>query len=167
MARQVFYSFHFARDSQRVSQVKNMGVVGGQQILSSNDWEDVKKGGNDAIKQWIAEEMKGKSCLVVLIGKETAGRKWVKYEIEKAWNDKKGVVGVYIHNLKNLAGEQDTKGNNPFTTFTMCEGKKQMSNTVKAYDPPYTTSTYVYDHIKENLADWVEEAISIRNAFTC
>jgi hypothetical protein len=123
LARQVFYSFHFARDSQRVSQVKNMGVVGGQRILSSNDWEDVKKGGNDAIEQWIAEEMKGKSCLVVLIGKETAGRKWVKYEIEKAWNDKKGVVGVYIHNLKNLAGEQDTKGNNPFTTFTMCEGK--------------------------------------------
>jgi hypothetical protein len=42
-----------------------------------------------------------------------------------------------------------------------------MSNTVKAYDPPYTTSTYVYDHIKENLADWVEEAISIRNDFRC
>jgi hypothetical protein len=167
VARQVFYCFHFARDSHRVSQIKNMGVVEGQPILSSNEWEDVKKGGDAAIKKWIDEEMKGKSCLVVLIGKETAGRKWVKYEIEKAWNDKKGVLGVYIHNLKNLAGLQDTKGGNPFTTFTMCEGKKQMSNIAKAYDPPYSASTSVYDHIKSNLPNWVEEAISIRNNFKC
>jgi hypothetical protein len=167
VARRVFYSFHFARDSHRVSQVKNMGVVEGQPILSSNDWEDVKKGGDDAIKKWIDDEMSGKSCLVVLIGKETAGRKWVNYEIKKAWDDKKGVVGVYIHNLKNLAEDQDTKGGDPFATFTMCEGKKRMSNTVKAYDPPYSTSTDVYNHIKNNLALWVEEAITIRNNFTC
>jgi hypothetical protein len=167
VARKVFYSFHFARDSHRVSQVKNMGAVEGQPILSSNEWEDVKKGGNAAIQKWIDEEMKGKSCLVVLIGKETAGRKWVDYEIEKAWNEKKGVVGVYIHNLKNLLESQDTKGANPFTTFTMCDGKQRMSTTVKAYDSGYSTSTNVYDHIKKNLSSWVEEAISIRENFKC
>jgi hypothetical protein len=37
-----------------------------------------------------------------------------------------------------------------------------LSSIVKAYNPPYSTSTYVYDHIKEKLGDWVEEAISIR-----
>jgi hypothetical protein len=38
-----------------------------------------------------------------------------------------------------------------------------LSAIVKAYDPPYTTSTLVYNHIKDNLETWVEEAITIRN----
>jgi hypothetical protein len=40
-----------------------------------------------------------------------------------------------------------------------------LASVVKAYDPPYSTSTYVYDHIKQNLADWVDEAITIRNNY--
>ena len=162
MARKVFYSFYFARDSHRVSQVKQMGVLEGQPILSSNQWEEVKEGGDTAIEDWIAKEMKDKSCLVVLIGSATAGRKWVKHEIKKAWADEKGVVGVYIHNLKNLSGEQDSKGSNPFSGITVGEDKEALSSLVNAHDPPYTTSTYVYDHIKEHLADWVEKAIAIR-----
>lgn len=160
MARKVFHSFHFKRDSQRVSQVRNMGVIEGQPVLSSNEWEDVKKGGDPAIKAWIDKQMSGKGCVVVLIGSQTAGRKWVKYEIEKGWNDKKGVVGVYIHNLKNLAGTQDSKGKNPFDDFTI--GTKKLSSVVKAYDPPYSSSKNVYDHIKNNLESWVDEAITIR-----
>ena len=109
MARRVFYSFYFKQDSQRVSQVKNMGVVEGQPILSSNEWEEVKKGRDKAIEDWIAAGMKGKPSLVVLIGSATAGRRWVDHEITKAWNDSKGVVGVYSHNLKNLAGLQSSK----------------------------------------------------------
>jgi antiphage defense system Thoeris ThsB-like protein len=166
MARKVFYSFYFKQDSQRVSQVKNMGVVEGQPILSSNEWEELKKGGDKAIEDWIAQEMKGKSCLVVLIGSATAGRKWVDHEITKAWNDGKGVVGVYIHNLKNLAGEQDSKGANPFSGFTVGEAKANLSTVVKAYDPPDPTSTEVYQNIDDNLESWIEEAIQIRKDFT-
>jgi hypothetical protein len=137
-----------------------MGAIEGQPILSANEWEQVERNGEAAIKKWINEQMAGKSCNVVLIGSATAGRKWVKYEIKKAWDDGKGVVGVYIHGLKNLGGEQAAKGANPFNDFTV--GAKNMSSIVKAYDPPYTSSKYVYDHIKSNLADWVEEAIKIR-----
>ncbi|WP_229781736.1 TIR domain-containing protein [Agromyces mediolanus] len=158
--RKVFYSFHYKRDSQRVSQVKNMGVVEGQPILSANKWEEVEGGGEAAIKEWIATEMSGKSCLVVLIGAQTAGRKWVNYEIIKAWNDRKGVLGIHIHNLKNLNGDQDTKGGNPFGGISV--GDKSLSSIVKTYDPPYSTSTYVYSHIKDNLEAWVEDAIAIR-----
>lgn len=165
MARKVFYSFYFKQDSHRVSQVKQMGVIEGQPILSSNQWEEVKKGGDKAIEEWIAKEMKGKSCLVVLIGSATAGRKWVKHEIKKAWNDDKGVLGVHIHNLKNLAGQQTTKGSNPFIDFEL-KNKEKLFSVVKTYDPPYTTSTNVYDYIKENLEDWVEEAIELRKNFT-
>ncbi len=59
-----------------------------------------------------------------------------------------------------MFGEQSVKGRNPFEDLTL-EGKS-FSEIVKVYDTPYVTSTYVYDHIKENIEGWVEEAISIR-----
>lgn len=165
MSRKVFYSFHFIPDSWRASQVRNIGIVEGNQPVSDNDWEDVKKGGNDAIQKWINNQLHGRSCTIVLIGKNTAGRKWIKYEIEKSWNDGKGVVGIYVHNLKNANGEQTSKGNNPFDDFTMKRDGKKLSSIVKVYDPPYSDSTDVYDYIKNNLESWVEEAISIRENY--
>lgn len=165
MKRKVFYSFHYVPDNWRAGQVRNIGVVEGNAPVSDNSWEEVKKKGDKAIQEWIDNELKGRSCTVVLIGENTAGRKWINYEIEKSWNDKKGVVGIYIHNLKDKSGKQSKKGNNPFASFTVGSDKKKMSEIVKAYDPPYTTSTFVYDHIKENLSKWVEEAISIRNNY--
>jgi hypothetical protein len=159
MARRTFYSFHYKPDNWRASEVRNMGVVDGNRPCSDNDWETITKGGDEKIKKWIAEQMDGKSCVIVLIGENTAGRKWINYEIVKGWNDGKGVVGVYIHNLKDRDGRQSSKGANPFASI----GNGMLSSIVKAYDPPYSSSTSVYDYIKENLADWVEKAISIRN----
>lgn len=164
MARKVFYSFHYKADGWRVSQVRNMGVVEGSQLLNDNDWEKVKKGGDKAIQSWIDGQLSGKSCAVVLIGANTAGRRWVKYEIENAWNSNKGLVGVYIHKLQDASENQSTQGRNPFDDFTIDSGRKKLSSVVKAYNPPYQSSTYVYDYIKENIASWVEEAISIRDS---
>jgi len=165
--RRVFYSFHYEKDNWRAAQVRNMGVVEGNTPVSDNDWEEVKKGGDKAIQNWIDEQLKGRTCTIVLIGEKTAGRKWINYEIEKSWNSEKGVVGIYIHNLKDKDGNQSKKGRNPFDDFTITVNgvKKKMSTIVKAYDPPYTTSTYVYDYIKNNLESWVEEAIKIRNEY--
>jgi len=160
MARAVFYSFHYKPDNWRASKVRQMGALEGNQLLSDNDWEDVTSGGEQAIKNWIAEQMRGKLCEVVLIGASTAGRKWVKYEIEKAWDDRKGVVGVYIHNLLDSSGRSSSKGANPFGG--VARQGRYLSSIVKAYDPPYVTSTFVYEHIRDNVAEWVEEAIQIR-----
>ena len=165
VARQTFFSFHYKPDNWRASEVRNIGAVEGNKPCSDNDWETVTKKGDPAIQDWIDAQMKGRSCAIVLIGTGTAGRKWINYEIEKAWNDGKGVVGIYVHNLKDSDGKQSNKGTNPFTSFTIGKDKKKLSDYVKAYDPPYSTSTYVYDHIKDNLADWVEEAIEIRSGF--
>lgn len=163
MARRVFYSFHYKPDCSRAAQVRNMGVVDGNKPASDNDWETVKKGGDNAIKKWINEQLSGKSCAVVLIGEKTAGRKWINYEIEKAWNDGKGVVGVYIHRLKDLDGNQSNKGNNPFENFKV--GDEVLSSIVKAYNPPYSDSKEVYSYIKNNLSEWIEEAIEIRGKY--
>jgi hypothetical protein len=140
--------------------------VEGNQAVSDNDWESITKGGDSAIQKWIDGQLSGKSCAVVLIGNATAGRKRINYEIEKAWNDKKGVVGIYVHNLKDRDGKQVIKGRNPFDEFTMNRDKTtKLSSVVKAYDPPYSTSTNVYDYVTSKLAGWVDEAISIREKY--
>lgn len=163
MARRVFYSFHYKPDNWRASQVRNMGVIEGNRPCSDNDWETITQGGDESIKKWIAEQLDGKSCVVVLIGSNTAGRKWINYEIVKGWNDVKGVVGIYVHNLQDSNEKQSTKGDNPFASIKYGDSGKMLSSIVKAYDPPYSISKNVYDHIKTNLADWVAEAISIRS----
>lgn len=165
MARRAFYSFHYKPDNWRASQVRNIGVVEGNTPVSDNDWEEITTGGVTAIQNWIDEQLKGRSCTIVLIGQKTAGRKWIKYEIETSWNSDKGVLGIYIHNLKDSDENKSAKGKNPFDDFTVGTDKKKLSGIVKAYDPPYSISTNVYEHISENLENWVEEAVTIRDNY--
>ena len=165
MARRTFYSFHYKPDNWRASQVRNMGVIEGNRPVSDNDWEQIKRGGDKAIQKWIDGQLKGKSCTIVLIGAKTAGRKWIDYEIEKSWNNEKGVLGIYVHNLLDADKNKSTKGKNPFAHFTMKRDEKKLSSIVKAYDPPYSNSKNVYAYIKKNLATWVEDAISIRENY--
>jgi len=110
-------------------------VIEGNAPASDNDWETVKKGGDTAIQKWIDDQISGRSCAIVLIGSETAGRKWINYEIGKAWNEGKGVVGVHIHKLKNSSSQSSTKGANPFERFTMKRDNAKLSTIVKTYDP--------------------------------
>ena len=163
MARKAFYSFHYILDNWRAAQVRSMGVIEGNQSVSDNDWESITKGGDRAIEAWIDGQMKGKSCEVVLIGSQTAGRKWITYEIKKAWNDGKGVVGIHIHNLKSRNGQQSALGGNPFGYLTV--SGVDMASIVRTYNPPYSASASVYGYIKDNIEKWVEEAISTRNRY--
>ena len=34
-----------------------------------------------------------------------------------AWKEGKGIVGIFVHHLKDFNGEQSIKGNNPFKLF--------------------------------------------------
>jgi MTH538 TIR-like domain (DUF1863) len=167
VARKVFYSFHYIPDGWRGAQIRNAGVVEGNQPVSDNEWETITNAGDTAIKNWINDQLYGKSCAVVLIGSATAGRKWIKYEIEQAWKTQKGVLGVYIHNLKNRQRLQSSMGANPFQDFSLCSGSVNLSNVVKAYNVNSTDSKVVYDTITTNLEAWVDEANQIRRTFKC
>ena len=166
MARKVFFSFHYKPDNWRASQVRNIGVIEGNEPCSDNDWESVTRGGDAAIERWIAEQIKGRSCNVVLVGTNTAERKWVIHEIQESWNNGLGVVGVRIHGLKDRNGSQSTSGGNPFDHLHFVnKPTKLLSSVAKLYEPPFVSSTYVYSHIQENLEAWIEEAIEIKENF--
>ncbi|MEJ3652526.1 TIR domain-containing protein [Actinomycetes bacterium KLBMP 9759] len=161
VARRVFYSFHYDLDNWRVQTVRNINSIEPQPKLSSNDWETVWRQGDRAVEAWIARQMQGKSCVVVLIGSQTASRRWVRHEIIKGWNDKRGVVGIHIHNLKDSSGRQASKGVNPFDSITLDDGSP-LSGRVQCYDPPYSDSASVYAHIAGNIEAWTEAASSAR-----
>lgn len=163
MARKCFYSFHYVPDSQRAAQVRQIGTIEGNKPASDNDWETITGGGYAAIEKWISAQMKGKSCTIVLVGSKTANRKWINYEIIKSWDEGMGVVGIYIHGLKNLAGSISTKGKNPFDYITHGPTNKKLSTIVKCYNPGGTNSKERYAWISEHLSNAVEEAIKIRN----
>lgn len=162
--RQVFFSFEYNKDNWRAAQVRNMGKVSSDSTFSDNDWEEVKKKSDLAIKRWINSEMEKRSCIVVLIGATTSSRKWVKYEIEKAYELGKGILGIYIDRLKDADGNQTTRGSNLFYNIFTDDGHR-LSNYVKAYDSPYSSSKYVYNDINNKISDLIEEAISAAGTY--
>jgi len=163
MVRRCFYSFHYKPDNWRVSQVRNIGVVEGNKPAPDNDWETIAKTGDTAIKNWIAGQMSGRSCTVVLIGADTADRKWINYEIVRSWGEGMGVVGIYIHGLLNKDGYTANKGNNPFSSINYGNTGKKLSSIVKCYDPAGSNSKERYAWISKHLANATNEAVNIRN----
>jgi len=163
MQRRVFYSFHYKPDAPRAAQVRNMGVVEGNRPATDNAWETVKRGGAAAIKRWIADQMRGKSCTVVLVGQETAGRKWIKHEIIESWKKGMGVVWIHVHGLKDLNRQISAKGRNPFLDIPYGDRGQTLFSIVKCYDPAGNNSARRYGWIREHLANIIEEAITIRH----
>lgn len=152
----VFYSFHFSNDVMRVQQVRNIGSIEGNAPTTPNEWERLKRNGDRAVQNWIDQNMKYKRCVIVLIGSDTASRPWVKYEIEKAWNDGKALLGIHIHNLRCPRSGTSRKGANPFAQFTFNDGSK-LSSVVPCYDP---SSSNAYQSISMNIGNWIDSAIA-------
>lgn len=156
--RNVFYSFHYDNDVNRVQMIRNIGALEGNEPATPNQWEQVMRGGDVSIQRWIDNNMYGKSCVVVLIGEQTANRKWVLYEIKKAWDERKGLLGIYIHNIKCMNGGTCSMGLNPFDKVKSNFGTS-LSSYVKVYNP---NSWDAYNHIKNNIEGWIENAIAAR-----
>ncbi len=152
-----FYSFHFSADVSRVGQVRNMGVIEGDQLVDDNSWEKVKKDGPKAIEGWINRQMAACDVVIVLVGKETAERPWVRYEIERAWNTGKKIFGVRIHGLKNFLGQTGGRGVNPFDMIKLMDGSF-LSAHVPLHDPFGFSSQQIYASIANNIDKWIQRA---------
>ena len=157
MARRTFFSFHYERDIWRTSRVRNSWVTKEDRkdagFWDAASWEDVKKKGEDAIKKWINEQLKDTSVTVALIGAETSNRDYVKYELKRSWEKGNGILGIYIHQMKDSDGKTDKKGDNSFgPLFTRAEDdKKYFFERFKTYD-------WVSDDGYKNIGDWIENA---------
>ncbi len=157
MARKVFFSFHYERDAWRAGQVRNSDLLADADeygVIDSVAWEEIKRKGDEAIKNWIKDQLGHTSVTVVLIGAETSTRPWVDYEIRESWNRGNGLVGVRIHNMKDQRSATDNWGASPFDGIKLNDGT-WLSSYVKIYD-------WVNDNGRDNLGKWVEEAARAR-----
>ncbi|GAA4781551.1 hypothetical protein GCM10023219_32400 [Stakelama sediminis] len=164
MARRVFFSFHFNNDFSRTQLVRNMGKLDGNSLATANRWEEIKQKGDQAVKDWIESNMSGKTCVVVLVGSDTASRRWVKYEIKKGWEDGRAVLGIYVNKLKDLNGNTSTRGASPFASVTA--NGMNLSGVPPMKIPSGTTSKEAYASISANISDWIEEAIETRAKYS-
>ena len=158
MARRVFFSFHYERDIWRASQIRNSWVTKPDResagFWDAASWEEVRKKGKEAIERWIDNQLKGTSVTVVLIGAETSTREYVGYETKRSYEIGNGMLGIYIHNLKDVNGRTDAKGTNPLDNWqvTRDDGRQLLLSSI------YPTYDWVRDDGYENLGAWVEQA---------
>ncbi|WP_043308338.1 TIR domain-containing protein [Pseudomonas sp. ML96] len=165
MARKCFFSFHYQPDNWRVSTIRSIGAIEGNQSALDNDWEKVTKGGDAQIEKWINSQMEGRTCAIILIGTNTAKRKWIDYEIKTAWAKGMGVLGIHIHGIKDSQGNTSLKGSNPFAHFTLGSEKTPLSSILEVFDPTGVDSKAKYNQIADNIDGWIERAIKIRNKY--
>jgi hypothetical protein len=156
MARRVFFSFHYERDIWRASQVRNSWVTKPDReaagFWDAAAWEEVKKKGEEAVRRWVNRQLEGTSVTVVLIGAQTSKRKYVIYEIKRSYEKGNGLLGVYIHKLKDKDGRADYKGKNPFDNlYIEKDGRKVYLSEI------YPTYDWVGDDGYNNFGDWVEK----------
>lgn len=153
MARQSFFSFRYKKDNWRAGIVRNSWVTQDRKasgFFDSAEWEEVKKKTDSAIEVWIDGQLKGTSVTVVLIGADTAGKKWINYEITSSHKKGNGLLGIHIHNLKDSQGNVTTKGKNPFENFVFKNSKGGVV-TYPVYD-------WVIDDGYTNMGTWIEAA---------
>jgi hypothetical protein len=115
MARKVFFSFAY-EDVVRAMIVRNSGVIQGDQkagFIDKADFEQVKKGGDPAIKAWIDEQLKGTTVTAVLVGAQTCSSRWVKYEIEASKKRGNGLLGIDISKIPAFEKTTDRCGQIP------------------------------------------------------
>lgn len=152
MARQTFFSFRYKKDNWRAGIIRNSWVTQERKaagFFDSAEWEEVKKKSDSAIGEWIDGQLKGTSVTVVLIGADTAGKKWIKYEIESSHRRGNGMLGIRVHNLKDSQGNTTSKGDNPFDAYTFKRNDKIV--TYPVYD-------WVADDGYTNMGNWIEKA---------
>jgi hypothetical protein len=156
MARRAFFSFHYERDCWRAGQVRNSWVTKDRESAGFWDaaaWEEVKKKTDSEIEKWIGEQLVGTSVTVVLIGAETSTREYVGYEIKQSHNKGNGMLGIYIHNMKDVNSKTDTKGTNPLSNWHVeRDGKKVLLSDI------YPTYDWLNDEGYKNLGTWIEAA---------
>ena len=157
MARRGFFSFHYENDVWRANIVRNSWVTKPDRdaagFVDAADFEEVKKGGDAAIKKWIDGQLSGTSVTVVLIGADTSNRDYVKYELEQSWKKGNGILGIYIHKIKDKSGNTSTSGNNSFgPIFTSPNDNKQY------FYERFNTYDWVDNDGYDNLGTWIEDA---------
>lgn len=157
MARRVFFSFHYDEDINRSMIVRNSWVTQGKEaacFIDKAEFEKIKRNGENAVCKWIDKQLEGTSITIILIGKETLNRPFVQYEIRKSIERGNAIIGIHIHNLRDIITQRTTVKGNPHTIIGY------YNDGTPAYFDYICDDLYDYleDNGYYNLGSWIEKA---------
>lgn len=157
MARRTFFSFHYENDVWRANIVRNSWVTKEDRkaagFIDAAEFEEVKRGGDATIKRWINAQLDSTSVTVVLIGSDTSNREYVRYEVQQSYSRGNGLIGIYIHNIKDRFGNTSVIGSNHFGEI----GKDANGGSIY-FSTHFPTYNWILDDGYNNLGSWIEKA---------
>lgn len=145
MARKAFFCFSHDRDYWRALNVRNSWISQehiAAGFFESCEWESVENEPDSVIEKWIDAQLNDTTVTVVLIGADTAGKKWIEYEIMSSLARGNGMLGIYVQGIKDIKGNTTARGANPFDRLTL----------------GYPVYEWIKDDGYYNLDNWIEEA---------
>jgi len=157
MARRVFFSFHYDNDISRSMVVRNSWVTQGKEAAGFVDkavFEQVKRQGDKAVHNWIDKQLEGTSVTVVLIGSQILDRPYVQYEICKSLQRGNAVIGVLIHNIRDMrTGSYSARGNTHTVIGHYSDGSPAFFDAICDGIYDYSSQSGYF-----NLCAWIEDA---------
>ncbi len=130
MARFVFFSFaYYDVKNFKVNVVRHSWLINKSEetFTDGSIWENEKTKGVTAIMKLIENGLNKTSVTAILIGEETASRRWVNYEIIKSFDRGNGILGIHINRIRGKYQAISARGQNPLDrlSFQISEdGKK-------------------------------------------
>lgn len=135
----IFLSFHYSQDHKVAREMR--------EYIGANVVEEEEIKSQENIEQWINEKINDSDITILLIGKETANRRLVHYEIRQSILHGNPIVPIC------LIKEQSEMIQNPLQEHTI-----QGISAAKVY--PLCVGEW-----KENLWDWIKQAFRRKQAF--
>jgi MTH538 TIR-like domain (DUF1863) len=118
MAKRVYFAFNYQDVIDfRANVVRKHNFMGGVESAGYYDhsiWEGAKKTSPLALKRLINTELGNTTVTAVLIGSETYGRRWVRYELMKSVERGNRLIGVHINGIAGKDQKTKLNGPNPF-----------------------------------------------------
>jgi hypothetical protein len=191
VSRRVFFSFHYKPDVQRAKVVANSWLTKPDReeagFFNASAFESKQRQGDEVLKDFLRDALKGTTITCVLIGAETAVRPWVRYELVRSFHRGNGLLGIRVHKIQDFRKPTSLAGPNPFDqiAYRVIDNRvywQELNNgtwsdytkvpSMVLSDVPYdlenqlyhtfATRFRVYDWVTdngyENLGNWVQRA---------
>lgn len=132
MAKRVFFSFHYQDVIDfRANVVRQHWVAKADReesgYFDASIWEEARKTNDLGLTRLINDALENTTATCVLVGSETYGRPWVRYEILKSVYRGNHIFAVHINQIKGKDQRIKTNGSNPFDYLALkysADGKK-------------------------------------------
>jgi hypothetical protein len=124
MARRTFFSFHYKPDVNRAWVARNSWVTKvalGQRddagFFDSSVFEAKQRESDDALKVFLRQGLDNTTVTCVLVGQQTALRRWVRYEIFRSFMRGNGLLAVRINTIASFNNPATAAGPDPFASL--------------------------------------------------